>query len=132
MIHGVVKVRDISISHAKDILQYARHVLVIGCSGGGKTTLALNLAKRYKLQEEAEEEAWEEAMEEEQWEPPWHAYGRQAVQQAEEEEEQEEAGGGQALVPTPPSYPPPIEAFQAYGVDPPPHWWRQVRQRQQR
>jgi adenylate kinase family enzyme len=45
----VVKVRDISISHAKDILQYARHVLVIGCSGGGKTTLALNLAKRYKL-----------------------------------------------------------------------------------
>lgn len=37
-------------NEARDALCSANRVLVIGCSGGGKTTLALALAKRYSLE----------------------------------------------------------------------------------
>lgn len=40
----------VSPNEAQDILSQAHRVLVIGCSGGGKTTLALKLAQCYALE----------------------------------------------------------------------------------
>ena len=40
----------ISTESGADLLRTAERVLVIGCSGGGKTTLSLKLAARFKLE----------------------------------------------------------------------------------
>lgn len=37
----------VSLRDAREILPDAQRVLVIGCSGGGKTTLSLDIAKTY-------------------------------------------------------------------------------------
>lgn len=39
----------VSISEAADVLKSAERVLVVGCSGGGKTTLSVRLAEHFSL-----------------------------------------------------------------------------------
>ncbi len=42
--------RNISIPHAANVLRAAKRVLVVGCSGGGKSTLSLKISERYDLE----------------------------------------------------------------------------------
>lgn len=39
--------RNVSITHAAGVLHTAKRVLVIGCSGGGKSTLSLKISERF-------------------------------------------------------------------------------------
>ena len=42
--------RDVSIAQAAKLLRTAKRVLVIGCSGGGKSTLSLKISERFGLE----------------------------------------------------------------------------------
>jgi adenylate kinase family enzyme len=42
--------RNVSIIQAAEVLRTAKRVLVIGCSGGGKSTLSLKISERFNLE----------------------------------------------------------------------------------
>jgi adenylate kinase family enzyme len=46
---GPAGVRCVGISEAADKIRHAERILVVGCSGGGKSTLAQRIARRFAL-----------------------------------------------------------------------------------